>query len=65
MITKRLLGAALIPLGTALALVALGVDVLGAGQWSGFGPVQIIGLGGGLALIIAGSILVRTNGRPA
>lgn len=65
MITKRLLGAALVLLGTALALVALGIDLLGAGHWSGFGPVQIIGLGGGLVLAVAGGILVRTNGRPA
>ncbi len=65
MITKRLLGAALIPLGVALALVALGIDLLGAGRWSGFGPVQVIGLVGGLMLVVAGGILVRTNGRPA
>lgn len=63
--TKRMLGAALVPLGIALAMMALGIDLLGAGRWSGFGPVQIIGLVVGLALAIAGSILVRTNGRPA
>lgn len=65
MITKRLLGAVLMPLGTALALMALGIDLLGAGRWSGFGPVQVIGLVAGLALAVAGGILVRTNGRPA
>ncbi len=63
--TKRMLGAVLVPLGIALALMALGIDLLGAGRWSGFGPVQIIGLVVGLALAVAGGILVRTNGRPA
>jgi len=63
--TKRMLGAVLVPLGIALALVALGIDLLGAGRWGGFGPVQVIGLVVGLALAVAGGILVRTNGRPA
>jgi hypothetical protein len=60
-----MLGAALIPMGIVLAVVALGVDLIGVGRWGGFGPVQIIGLGGGLFLTVAGGILIRTNGRPA
>jgi hypothetical protein len=64
-VTKRALGAALILFGIGLAVVVLAVDLVGTGHWGGFGPVQVVGLGGGLFLTLAGGILLRTNGRPA
>jgi len=60
-----MLGAALIPAGIIVAVLALSVDLIGAGRWNGFGPVQTIGLSVGLFMALAGGILVRTNGRPA
>lgn len=65
MITKRMLGAALILAGIIVAVLALSVDLIGAGRWNGFGPVQTIGLSAGVFMALAGGILVRTNGRPA
>lgn len=60
-----MLGVALIPAGVILAALALSVDVIGAGRWNGFGPVQTIGLSAGVLMALAGGILARTNGRPA
>jgi len=65
MVTKRQLGIAVV----ALSLLFIGgiaaVDSFGAGQWNGFGPLQWIGIGLGVAAIAIGSILICLGDRPA
>jgi hypothetical protein len=46
-----------------LGIVA--VDALGAGQWSGLGPLQRLGIGLALGAMGVGLILVRLGDRPA
>jgi hypothetical protein len=41
------------------------VDFIGAGKWSGFGPLQRVGIGLSLAAIAVGCILLRLGDRPA
>jgi len=65
MITKRQLGIAVISLGLLGTLAIIGVDVIDAGQWSGFGPLQRIGLGLGIVSLTVGIILVLLGNRPA
>ncbi|MBL7064641.1 MAG: hypothetical protein ISS49_10640 [Anaerolineae bacterium] len=65
MVTKRQLGIIVIALGSLVLLSTVGVDFIGAGEWSGFGPLQRIGLGLGIAVIAVGSILVCLGDRPA
>jgi len=65
MITKRQLGIAAVAFGLLVILGTIGVDLAGAGQWSGFGPLQRIGIGAGVVAIVVGSILVRLGDRPA
>jgi len=59
MITKRQLGVIVI------VLTLIGVDVVGAGEWSGFGPLQQMGVGVGIVGIIAGVILILRGNHPA
>ena len=64
-ITKRVLGIIIIVGGVAVVAVTVGVDLVGAGRWSGFGPVQIVGvLVGGLAIVLGIPLLFLGN-RPA
>jgi hypothetical protein len=65
MVTKRQLGILVIALSVVGVLGIVAVDALGAGQWSGLGPLQRLGLGLGLAAIVVGLILVRLGDRPA
>ena len=65
MVTKRQLGIALITFSALVIAGIVAVDLVGAGQWSGFGPLQWIGLGLGIAAIVVGTILVRLGDRPA
>ncbi len=65
MVTKRQLGIGIITLGVLASLGVTAVDLFGAGQWSGFGPVQWMGIGLGIATIVVGSILVCLGNRPA
>lgn len=65
MVTKRQLGIIVVALGLLVILGATVVDFAGAGEWGGFGPLQQIGIGLGLAAIAVGSILVRLGDRPA
>jgi len=46
-------------------LGTVAVDFVGAGKWGGFGPLQRIGIGFGIAASIVGFILVRLGDRPA
>jgi hypothetical protein len=65
MITKRQLGIIVI-LVTLLGVAGIiGVDVVGAGEWSGFGPLQQMGIGIGVGGIIVGAILILLGDRPA
>ena len=65
MVTKRQLGILVIVLGLLAVLGIVAVDFIGAGRWSGFGPLQRVGIGLSLAAIAVGSILVRLGDRPA
>ncbi|RLC99390.1 MAG: hypothetical protein DRI77_02895 [Chloroflexi bacterium] len=65
MITKRQLGFAVVALGLLVIGATVGVDFIGAGRWSGFGPLQRIGIGLSLPTIVAGCILIRLGNRPA
>ena len=65
MVTKRQLGIAVIALGLLFIGGIAAVDFFGAGQWSGFGPLQWIGIGLGVAAIATGSILICLGDRPA
>jgi hypothetical protein len=65
MITKRQLG--IIVIAATLLGVAgiIGVDLVGAGEWSGFGPLQQMGIGIGVVGGIVGIILILLGNRPA
>ena len=63
MVTKRKLGLIVILSGVLLVVGVVGVDLLGAGEWTGFGPLQRIGVG--IAAIAVGCILFRLGDRPA
>jgi hypothetical protein len=65
MITKRQLGIIVILLTLIGMAGIVGVDVVGAGEWGGFGPLQQIGAGVGVAGILAGVILILRGNRPA
>jgi len=65
MVTKRLLGIIVILASLLVILGVVAVDFIGAGKWSGFGPLQRAGIGLSLAAIAVGCILVRLGDRPA
>jgi hypothetical protein len=65
MITKRQLGIIIILLTLLGVAGIVGVDVVGAGEWSGFGPLQQMGVGGGCVGILVGIILILRGNRPA
>jgi hypothetical protein len=65
MITKRQLGVIVIVLTLIGVAGIIGVDVVGAGEWSGFGPLQQMGVGVGIVGIIAGVILILRGNHPA
>jgi hypothetical protein len=65
MVTKRHLG--IIVIGVTFLGVAaiIGVDFVGAGEWSGFGPLQRMGVGIGFVGVLVGIILILLGNRPA
>jgi hypothetical protein len=65
MVTKRQLGIFVTALSTLGTLGIVAVDVFGAGQWSGFGPLQRVGIALCSGAIVVGLILVRLGDRPA
>ena len=65
MVTKRQLGLFIISLGVVGTIGMVAVDAVGAGQWSGLGPLQRLGIGAGLLATVVGAILTRLGDRPA
>ncbi|MGC9399853.1 MAG: hypothetical protein ACP5HM_12045 [Anaerolineae bacterium] len=65
MVTKRQLGFVIIAVGVLLLLAAVVVDLVGAGGWGEFGPLQWLAVGLGALALVAGVPLVRLGDRPA
>ena len=65
MVTKRQLGIIVVVITFLGVAGIVGVDVAGAGEWSGFGPLQQMGIGIGVVGIIVGVILILLGNRPA
>lgn len=51
--------------GVLLLLATVAVDLLDAGGWGEFGPLQWLGVGLGALAVLAGLPLVRLGDRPA
>ena len=64
MITKRQLGYLFIAIGVLVIAGAIGANFIG-GRDAGFGPFQVIGIGGGAAIIALAIPLIRLGNRPA
>ena len=64
-ITKRQLGWLIILAGIVVIFGSLGVDLIGAGQFTGIGPAQKQAIFGGLALTLFGLTLLPLGHRPA
>lgn len=65
MVTKRQLGILTGALGLIVVLGLVAVDLVGAGQWAGFGPLQRLGIATSLVFVAVGLILFRIGDRPA
>jgi hypothetical protein len=65
MVTKRQLGIIVVVLALLGVIGLIGVDLVGAGEWSGFGPLQRIGIGLGSVAMVVGVILILLGNRPA
>ena len=65
MVTKRQLGIILELVGLGIALGVIGVDIVGAGEWSGFGPLQWLGIAASALVQVTAVILIRIGNRPA
>ena len=65
MVTKRQLGLFVVAVSVIGMIGVIAIDVLGAGNWSGFGPLQRMGIGIGLIAAVVGFILIRLGDRPA
>jgi len=65
MVTKRQLGMIIIAFASLALLGIIVVDMVGAGKWGGFGPLQSMGIGLGATAIGVGCVLVRLGDRPA
>ena len=65
MITKRQLGIGLAAIGAITIIGTFIVDLVGAGNFSGIGPYQLMALiGGGLAVVV-GLSLIPLGDKPA
>ena len=65
MITKRQLGIVLLAAGLVAIIAILAVDWIGAGEFSGVGPVQKLALAGGGLIVALGISLIPLGDRPA
>ncbi len=65
MVTKRQLGIVILIISLIGIAGLVGVDVVGAGEWSGFGPLQRLGMALGLGATAVSLVLIRLGDRPA
>ncbi len=64
MITKRHLGYLFVAIGLLVIAGAIGANFIG-GRDAGFGPFQVLGLGGGVVIILMAIPLIKLGNRPA
>jgi len=64
MVTKRQLGYLFIAIGLLVIAGAIGANLIG-GRDAGFGPFQVLGVGGGVVIILMAIPLIRLGDRPA
>jgi hypothetical protein len=64
-ITKRMLGIAMVLLGLGVTFGTLAVDLVGAGKWTGLGPAQQAAIAVGVGLVMMGALLIPLGDRPA
>ncbi|MFN8596914.1 MAG: hypothetical protein U0559_12125 [Anaerolineae bacterium] len=64
MITKRHLGYTFIAVGLLIISGVLAANFIGARD-AGFGPLQVVGLGLGLGVIVMAIPLIKLGNRPA
>lgn len=64
-LTKRQLGWLSLLTGLAVIVGSLGVDLIGAGRFTGLGPAQQQAIAGGAALVLFGLTLLPLGHRPA
>lgn len=64
MLTKRHLGILLTALGIATAIAVLAIDLVGAGEFGGFGPAQQTALAAGVLLALLGLSLIPLGDKP-
>lgn len=64
-LTKRQLGWLILLAGMVIIVGSLGVDLIGAGQFTGLGPAQKQAILGGIALALFGLTLFPLGHRPA
>ncbi len=64
MITKRQLGYLFVAIGLLVIAGAIGANFIG-GRDAGFGPFQVLGLGGGVVIILMAIPLIKLGNRPA
>ncbi len=65
MVTKRQLGIGAVTAAGLLIIGIIAADIVGAGRWGGFGPLQRIGIALGGGAIVIGLLLIRLGNRPA
>lgn len=65
MVTKRQLGFVVVALSATGIIGVFTVDILGAGEWGGFGPLQRLAAALGIAGAIVGAVLIGLGDRPA
>ena len=65
MITKRQMGIVLLAAGLTAIIATLAVDWIGAGEFSGVGPVQKLALAGSGLVVALGISLIPLGDRPA
>ncbi len=65
LMTKKQLGLIFIFLGVTAILGLFGIDLIGAGQFQGIGPMQRLGLWGAGIIIFVGLTLLPFGDNPA
>jgi hypothetical protein len=65
MVSKRQLGIIVIVAASVMVAGLFAADLIGAGRWGGFGPLQRIGVGAALVAVVGGVLLLRLGHRPA